>query len=166
MALEVEDGTGKSNAEAYISVADADSYHSLRGNAAWAALTTGDKEAALRNGADYMGQVYGSRWQGTRVSATQALDWPRNDVKAYGYDVANNAVPVAVKNANAELALKSTSGELLADQGQKTKRETVGPITVEYADYATAQVAYPAVDGMLAPFLNGSGGAFRKVVRT
>ena len=35
MALEVEDGTGKSTAESYISVADATTYHTARGNSTW-----------------------------------------------------------------------------------------------------------------------------------
>lgn len=166
MALVVEDGTGKPDAEAYMSVADADAYHAARGNAAWAALDEPAKEAALRKGADFMGQAYGGQWQGARVSATQALDWPRSGVVAYGFDVASDVVPAAVARANAEFALRASTGELLADQSRLTKREKVGPIEVEYADYATAATTYPAVNGLLAPFLSGSGGAFRKVVRT
>src|SRR5690606_27756416 len=92
MALIVEDGTGLPNAEAYISVADADSYFAKRGNSAWAALTVDAKEVALRLGADYMAAVYGPRWCGERLTDTQALDWPRDE----------QGVPEAVKRANAE----------------------------------------------------------------
>ena len=53
MTLVIEDGTGKSNAESYISVADADTYHSNRGNTDWAALTTAEKERLLRIATDY-----------------------------------------------------------------------------------------------------------------
>lgn len=166
MALVVEDGTGLPGAQVYISAADADSYFLARGNAAWVALTTEQKEAALIKGQDYMSQAYGARWKGSRVSATQALDWPRMDVEAYGFEVASDTVPQAVKNANAEFAVRASSGELFADQGRLTTREKVDVIEVEYSEHASAATSYPAVDGMLAPYLDGSGGTFRKVVRT
>ena len=66
MSLIVEDGTGKSNAESYISVADADTYHSNRDNTDWAALTTAEKERLLRIATDYMVAVYRLRWDGYR----------------------------------------------------------------------------------------------------
>ncbi|MDM0041876.1 hypothetical protein QTI05_22740 [Variovorax sp. J22R193] len=153
-------------AEAYISVAAADAYFLARGNATWAALTTTQKEQNLRKGADFMGQVYGTRWQGYRVSSTQALDWPRSGVVAFDFDVPYTSIPTAIANANAEFALRASTGELLADQGRATKREKVGPLEVEYMDYATMATTYPAINGMLLPYLNGSGGTFRKVVRT
>jgi hypothetical protein len=165
MALVVETGAGLANAEAYISVANADAYFLARANAAWALLLTADKEAALRKGADYMAQQYASRWQGVRVTSTQALDWPRSAVCAFGYSVAYTIVPAAVANANAELALKASTGELSPDIGRLKKRTKVGPLEVEYADNAPATTQYKAVDGMLAPYLNGTGGASRKVVR-
>jgi hypothetical protein len=66
MTLTVEDGTGKADAESYISVADADTYFTARNNATWAALSTSDKEAALRKATDYMLQAYRVRWAGMR----------------------------------------------------------------------------------------------------
>ena len=81
MSLICEDGSGKSDSESYISVADASSYHTARGNTAWAALATDAlREAALRRATDYMRQAYRSRWQGYKVNEDQALDWPRYDV--------------------------------------------------------------------------------------
>ena len=40
MTLIVEDGTGLANAESYVSVADATTYHANIGNTAWAAITS------------------------------------------------------------------------------------------------------------------------------
>ena len=75
MALIVEDGTGLSTSEAYISVADASTYFTARGNTTWAAISTDDlREAYLRQATEYMTQVYRSRWEGVRYSETQALD--------------------------------------------------------------------------------------------
>jgi hypothetical protein len=181
MALEVEDGTAKANAESYISVADTDSYHSLRGNTAWTGAE-GVKEAALRKATDYMLQVYRLRWRGTRVTGTQSLDWPRNWVERddYAYVTMNGAatiggfqyypadeVPVEVQRACAELALKALSDELSPDIGRRTIREKVDVIEVEYDKNSPQYVMYRAIDNILAPFLSGLGsGAFRKVVRT
>lgn len=155
MALVVEDGTGLPNAEAYASVAEADAYFSARGNAVWAALDTSQKEAALRLGADYMGDVYGPRWCGERLTTTQALDWPRGE----------EGVPAAVKRANMELAVRASAGPLQADVGPAVKSETVDVISVTYADGArTGVVEYAAVDSALfAAGLLCRGGGFGRI---
>ena len=48
----VEDGTGLSNADSFVSVAYADTYFSTRGVSAWASLT--NKEALLIKATDYI----------------------------------------------------------------------------------------------------------------
>jgi hypothetical protein len=157
VTLTVEDGTGLADAEAYISVTDADAYFAARGNAAWAALDTTTKEAALRKGADYMAGEYGQRWKGARVSASQALDWPRDGVSVGGYDLPDDAVPTAVARANAELAVRASAGDLVADEGAQVAQEAVGPISVTYAPGARQNTRYAAVDAMLASLLRGAG---------
>lgn len=152
MAIVIEDGTGKSNAEAYISVADADAYFAARGNAAWEALADDAKEQALRAGADYL---HGYTWKGYRLTTTQALVWPRYGVVVDG--VTQAPVPEAIRRSNAELAVRASSGSLLVDAGAQVKSETVGPISVTYADGARQQTRYEAVDRMLAPYLAGGG---------
>ena len=157
MSLIVEDGTGKSNAESYISVADADTYHSNRDNTDWAALTTAEKERLLRIATDYMVAVYRLRWDGYRYVNTQALDWPRIyvpvrdicSVNAYPEYVDFDVVPVQVKNACAELALKANNETLLADQTQSVIREKVGPIEVEYDKFSPQFKRYLQIDAML-----------------
>lgn len=165
MALIVEDGSIVAGAESYISVSDADAYHAARGNAAWTG-TDAAKEALLRKATDYMLQVYGLRWKGDRVSATQALDWPREGVEVFGFDIDPDVVPDAVANACAELALRAASGDLTPDVARRTVREKVGPIEVEYDRNAPALPDYQAVDNMLAALLRGTSGVFRLVVRT
>lgn len=54
MALIVEDGTGLADAESYLSVADADTYHADRNNEAWQDYSTAEKEAALRKATQYI----------------------------------------------------------------------------------------------------------------
>jgi hypothetical protein len=180
MALIVETGTGDPTSESYIAVADATTYHANRGNAAWATLASDTiREQLLRKATDYMVQVYRLRWKGTRVSVEQALDWPRNWVERADYGQGHpeltvggifyypaDEVPREVTWACAELALKANDGDLASDIEQLIKREKVGPIEVEYADYSRAEKVFRAIDLMLAPFLSGMGGTFRKVTRT
>lgn len=159
MALIVEDGTGLANAESYIAVADATTYHAARGNAAWAALASDTvREQALRRATDYMEGAYGSRWRGDRVSETQALSWPRSDAEFSGFEIASTVVPDAVKRACAELALRAAADDLLADASAQVTSETVGPISVTYAPGARQGVAYKAVDAMVSAYLKAGGG--------
>lgn len=156
MALITEDGTGRADAESYISVTDADTYHGNRGNASWAALSATQKEEALRKATDYMVQVYRSRWAGLRMSATQALDWPRYEVPRadFGDYYPSNAVPSQVKYACAELAIKAAAGTALAaDLAAPATRVKVGPIEKEFDPNARQTTIYRAVDGLLRPFL-------------
>lgn len=161
MALIVPPAAG---ATSLCSVAAADAYHLARGNAAWAALDNPAKEGALIRATDYLGQVYGQRWKGVRVSSVQSLDWPRYDVTANGYPVASDIVPVAVANACAELALRASSGALTVDVGRLKESVKVGPIETTYVAGSSAQTRFTAVDNMLAGYLGG-GSSMIAVVR-
>jgi hypothetical protein len=145
--MTVEDGTGLSTANSYASVAEADAYHTLRGNTAW---TGADevKEAALIRATSYITGEYSSRWPGYRSSATQALDWPRSEaLDSDGYY--QSGVPVAVKVATIEAALLElvTAGTLTEsqDRGGAIVREKVGPIETEYSDNAPTGTVYPTI---------------------
>ncbi len=169
MPLIVEDGTGKADAESYCSVSDADAYHAARGVTAWAALDTTGKEQRLRMATDYMLQTYRALWAGQRVTATQALDWPRYDVprRDYGDYYPSNTVPAEVVRACAELASRVTVGAaLLTDQTREITEQTVGPITTKYAQGSSQATRYAAADAMLAPFFVAArGGSVMRLVR-
>lgn len=182
MALIVEDGTAKTDAESYATVAQVDTYQSNRGVTLWATLSTNEKEQALRRATTYMTGVYRLKWKGTRVNSTQALDWPRNwvEYEDYAFVTQNgaqtiggffyypaNEVPVEVVNACCELAFKAAFGDLQPDIGRRTVREKVDVIEVEYDRFSPQYVMYRSIDNMLSPLLGGSvGGAFRSVIRT
>lgn len=164
MALIVEDGTGLSNAESYISVADANAYHTARANDAWSELETLEKEQHLRRATDYMLAVYRERWKGYRTKDSQALDWPRESIyiDARIDALANNLIPSEVKRACAELALRSITESLAPDIERATTEETVGPITVKYAAGPTNK-RFRFVDALLSPYLSASGGMYKLV---
>lgn len=177
MSLIVEDGTGTLNSESYLSVNEADTYHYNRGADPWFLLTVTAKEQALRRATDYMMGRYRGRWKGGRVHFHQFLDWPRQGVQTddmglapapyYAFTIDYRIVPLEVKNACAELALRAASGPLLSDLEQKVLRETVGPITTEYDPNATAMIQYSQIDEMLSVYLNrGGNSAMVKLSRT
>lgn len=177
MSIIVETGTGASDSEVLCSVAFADTYHANLGNTLWGPLLTVEKEAALRRAYAYMQETYRFRWSGYRVNYTQALDWPRQQVRradnimggllSYS-DIASyypfDAIPLEVQKANAELAFRAASGDLLADVDSTTSSESIGPIKVTYFDGANKVKKYPVIDRLLTPFMTGKGNL--KVVRT
>jgi hypothetical protein len=164
MSLVVETGAGLANAESYISVADADARHTAFGNTAWTG-TDAAKEGALRRATAYMMGAYRDRWQGVRLTSTQALDWPRAWVVVDGYSVAPDVVPAEVANACADLALKALSADLNADLERAIVREKTGPLETEWSPHSPQRKRYPAVEMALAPYLTGSG-AMARLVRT
>jgi len=177
----VEDGTGKTDAISLCSLDDANDYHAKRGNLSWALITAGERQSLLVQATDYLQQVYRMRWKGVRVSAEQALDFPRNFMEREDYEAStingyqmlggnyyypSDNVPLEVINACAELAYKANSGELAPDLARATIREKVDVIEVEYDKSQPQYTKYRAIDNLLAPYLaTGSSGSFRKVLR-
>jgi hypothetical protein len=171
MTLTVEDGTARADAESYASVAFATAYHDARGNAAWDELGSDTlREQYLRKATDFMVGAYRERWAGYRVTATQALDWPRYYVPMRDVPWGNgenggqwvaywpmDSVPQIVQRACVELALRAIDGELAADLDPPVIEETVGPITTKYAIGARKNTVYQAVEAMLSPLFDGSG---------
>jgi hypothetical protein len=148
MTLVVEDGTGKADAQSYLSVADANSYLAARGYTLWATISDVEKESCLIRATDFM-ESYS--WKGNRVTTTQALDWPRDNVTAYGLLTPSNIVPKNIKDACAELAFRAASGPLSPDvkpdeTGRLPYKEVrkVGPVDVETTWAARGQMAAPA----------------------
>lgn len=162
MALEVEDGTGKANAESYISVADADARHTALGNTTWT-VETAAKEAALRRATQFMLQSYRSRWTGQRRHEDQALDWPRWEVVVDGFYIDSDVVPSEVANACADLALKALAEDLAPDLERGIIREKTGPIETEWDRGSPQTKRYRAIEMLLAPFLSGGSGMARLV---
>ncbi|MDH7971044.1 hypothetical protein QH494_02525 [Sphingomonas sp. AR_OL41] len=97
----VETGAGLANANSYVSVTDADTYFADRAVTKWAALSSGDKSAALIRATDYLDTMFVFR--SVPLLDTQSLQNPR-----YGETVLN---PAVVK-ACLEVALISLTNDL------------------------------------------------------
>jgi hypothetical protein len=159
MAFVVEDGTGKSDANSYISVADADSYWSDRGEPTeWGAADDTTKQQALVKATSYIDAHY--HWlTGSILSTTQALAWPRiNASDRHGRAYDSDVVPAAVEDAACELAQKVLEGDDLApDVESRVSKEKVGPIEVEYAGGGSSgTTSYSYVDQLLSGLVSSS----------
>lgn len=198
MALVVEDGNGLTNANSYADVAFADAYFSTRAVAAWAGAN-GVKEAALIRATDYIETVFGTKFSGAKAfvypddpASDQALEFPRDsreffvgnanysDVQFVYQTSAYNgtpltkpvAIPVCLKKACCEYALRALTAALLVDPARDesgamvtSKTETVGPISETTQFYATGGIEitqpYPAADLLLKPLLRSGGQVIR-----
>ncbi len=170
MSLIVEDGSGMTDAESYISVADADAYHLKMGNGdAWSDVD--DKEALLRQATEFMRNRYLGLWQGYAYRIFQRLDWPRFGVVGRNWGIIPaTTVPDGVKAACAELAMRAAIWglELLPDSPLRISKQTIGPIKIEYDLSSSPNIEYLRIDAMLQEyFLPGGmpGGANVQMVR-
>lgn len=145
--LVVEDGTGKTDADAYVSAADATAYHVKHGSpAAWTAATEAQKDAAIRAATVYLDAKMA--WVGVVANDDQSLGWPRAEAyDSEGREQEWDIVPQRVEDACSYLALVHLSSALDATQarGGDIKREKVGAVEVEYMDRAVPGTALPFV---------------------
>lgn len=167
MALVVEDGTGVPGANTYVSLADAIAYALARG-----VTLPADETAAsvlLIKSMDYI-EAFRSRFQGSKTSGTQPLQWPRRCVEIDGADFPDDAIPAELIGAECQCVMEIFAGtDLQANTGGQTvKMEKVDVIETEYmtaSDMGSAvgmAVVYPKIDALL-DVLFKSGGLFTTV---
>lgn len=167
MSLIVEDGTGLSTAESYVSVVDADTYLALFTTpASWTAASTTDKEVALRTGSRYIDLVYGIRFKGERILITQALLFPRTGIVTDdNFSIDDDSVPIKLTHATITMATKAIDEDILPDldvgssgelEGEKVK---VGELEVSsfYSGSTSPYKTYSKIDGFLKDFLRSIG---------
>jgi len=191
MALTVEDGTGLVGADAYISVANADTYFLASANATWAAATSPAKEVAIIKATRYIEKRFGTKWKGLIASSEQALGWPRR----YVYDERGtelvDQVPVQIARACAEYAVQALINPLIPETvypiadgapvpfGRINRKvEKVGPVYEEtYYSVSGSNasrvgsgsslvdgdkvVQYPEADFLIGPFIKSTKGVSR-----
>jgi len=143
MALTVETGAGLAGADSYLSVADADTYHTAHGDpTTWSGIgTDAEKEEALRLATQYLDLVYAGKWRGAKGSSTQALAWPRIQAETdEGYIFSSTALPLLLEHATAALALlhvteTAAGSSLLPDQSTPAaigrEKVAVGSIEID-----------------------------------
>lgn len=167
MALIVETGSGMPTAESYVSEDEANAYFDKRGNpSAWTALTTNDKESALRYATVALDGMY--EWEGDIRQLLQALSWPRSDAKDWeGRTIVSTSVPQRVKDATCELALLHLTEALNSSyaRGGSVIRERVGSLETEYSEAAGAETSLPVLDRIIGGLGYRRSGVTGRTVR-
>lgn len=148
---------------AYVEVAECDSYHAARGNAAW----TGDteaKQAAIVRATAFIDANYRSRFPGQKTNGRdQSLEWPRENYDSSfvtddeGFDIANDEIPIEICDATCEAALRelTSPGSLMPDmeRGGNIQRMAAGSVEIEYSSNAASKTTFTIIDGILSGLL-------------
>ena len=169
MSLVLEDGSAPEGANSYAEVADADAYHSARGNSLWTETSTSPdqgKTAALIRATQSLDAIYRSRFPGYKTNGRdQSLEWPRTEATDNeGEEIAEDEIPTEIINAVCEFALRelieagSTMPDL--DRGGNAKRIKAGSVEIEWGANASANTVFQTVDGILAGLLGAAPSSY------
>ena len=171
MALVVEDGTGKTDADAFISVAYFKAYADARGHS-YADYTDAQIEQAIIRSTDFLSDSF--TWEGFKrnergnLDGEQSLAWPRSWVEdRNGYSVPNDEIPDEIERATAEIVRREleTPGSMTPDYtpSERVKSERVGPLTVEYdlsrTDAESVRPVLLVVRDLIGQFLKRGAGS-------
>jgi hypothetical protein len=115
----VQDDEGDvADANAYISVAFYDQYHTDRGRTAAVALTTDQKQIGIVRATDYVDMRWRDQFPGERLESDEAIpqstEWPRADA-AYNNGDDIEGLPIELQKAIAEYAYRAATAELLLE---------------------------------------------------
>ena len=168
MALIIEDGTGKADAQSYVTAAEARSFAALRGVTLDA--TDGPVEILLVRAMDYLESL---NFIGAPANPDQALAWPRKDAPMPfsddGETYPTTLIPQRVKNAQMQLAIEAQGTDLMpSGDGRQVLKEKVDVIETQYAEGSTsvATPVFPKVDAYLNGLLDNSSGLGLGKLRT
>jgi len=165
MAITIVDTVGGASSNSFVLLSEWSTYMEGRLNSTkFDDATTDSKNRALAEATRYLSAL---AWKGYRVTATQALSWPRqwahdpdSPTQDY-YDT--DVVPVRVDRATFELALEflraGTSDVASLPGDQLIKRERIDVIETEYMDSHARPKGlqrYPAVMREIGQLLAGS----------
>lgn len=161
VTLIVEDGAGKSDANALLSLSGLKAYADERG-ISYSAYTDDQMNSAIVRASAFLTNAF--VWDGLKVHGRdQTMAWPRvNMTDREGWVIPSTEVPREVLAACAEIAFyeAATPGAMnpsvvLAD---KVRSKQIGSIRVEYANlFTSASDARPTltvIHDLLAPFLS------------
>lgn len=158
-----ETGTGASNANTYLTLAEYETFLSDRG----LTDTTSNeaKTGRIILAMDWL-ENQEKRYQGEKFTDAQALVWPRSWVTIYSYALGADTIPQQLKDAQAQLVYDSAENDLYnVNDGRVVKREKVDAIEVEYGNKASnIQPIFAKVEAILKPLFKSTGG-FGSVIR-
>lgn len=166
MALIIEDGTGKVDAESYVTIAEINDYAAKKGASfPIAGAAESAAEAAARRATSWLDGFYADRFPGRPTRQEQALEWPRSEVEWRGSILGSDVIPAPIKRACCEAAIRelASPNSLSPDvvQSERVVRSKVGELEEQYADVGGVNASRPIIteiDGILAGLLGGLTG--------
>ncbi len=112
MAFIVETGAGLHTATSYVSLSYSNQYFALNPTSGWADLDNSVKEQALIDATAAIDLLYGQMYKGQPLTDEQALLFPRTSIRINkSQRVEAGSIPVQLKKAVCEVALKAVQGE-------------------------------------------------------
>ena len=131
MAVVIEDGTGKPNADSYATALELADRAAAYG---WTVPPdTTAQEVLLRRAAEAMNAL---RWKGDRAHGrAQALAWPRTGACVDGEVLPDDEIPAGIKYGQMALAVEIHADDIDPPEMRQgpVKREKVDVLEVEYA---------------------------------
>jgi hypothetical protein len=166
---------GGASSNSFLDSDAADTYFDNRLNSdAWDDADSTDKDKALITASKELNIL---SWLGYKATTAQRLAWPRamviNPDSAYSQEFySESEIPQRVKDATCEYALEllkaGTTDLTSQDSSREIKSETVGPISVTYAEPSQKSAGlsrFPNVTSGLGPLLSGLSHGQIKLVR-
>lgn len=158
MALIVEDGTGKTDANSYATLQEAQDYFADRGEV----VTIADADLIL--GTEFLDTTYGSVYRGNIMTQEQALLFPRTTfVDSTGRKVEAGTIPTSLKTSLYQAAKLSSEGVSLITNPDPASQLSGYTKTVEgavsktesfFAPVSRSQTAY--ITGYITPVISGN----------
>ena len=141
MAIIIEDGNIITHSNSY---ATASQLETFAENIAY--TLSGDEEALLHRALRY---VEGLRFIGVKSTKNQAMQWPRTNAVIDGFNIDSSEIPRQLIDLQLSVALSIDRGvDPSATKERKTLKETVGPISVEYADDSDISTTDPTITAL------------------
>lgn len=160
MSLVIEDGTEVANAQSYVTVAEVVAFAAARGIVL---PSTADSamEILIHKAMDMLESLE-VQFQGSRVTSTQPLAWPRKEVTVNGFPVPETTIPALLKKGLCQLATDASVTPLMPNgDGREVIEEKVDVLSTKYAERGNTapQPHFTAFYAIIDPLLE-SGGAF------
>lgn len=155
VTVTVEDGTVVTNANSYVSVAEATSYLSVNPHvsATWVALTSDERANLVIFASRYIDQR--AVWRGWKTDDDSAMRWPRTGVyDRDGILISPNVIPQQLKDAVCEMARFL----LVDDLGVPRDQDGLWRIKVDVIELQfNRNYTLPSVPSMINQILQGIG---------
>lgn len=153
MAIVVEDGTGVTGANSYVSEAEVTTYATNRG-----ITISGTVSELIYKSMDW---IETRQFTGERTTETQPLSFPRKGIYVDGVEIEKDEIPERLKSAQIELCIQLDAGnDPQATTGQQVKREKADVVEVEYQDYSSDMPITKRLTDLIRPLLVFGGGSF------